>query len=92
MLSLGAWLREDARVQRTLNSSARAVVRHVVAPRRQEIGRFVAQVVASWDAQVIVEKLELQAGPDLQYIRVNGALVGALVGLALYSASRALGL
>jgi uncharacterized membrane-anchored protein YjiN (DUF445 family) len=49
-------------------------------------------VVASWDAKGVVERLELQVGKDLQFIRVNGTLVGGLVGLAIFSVSRALGL
>jgi len=49
-------------------------------------------VVASWDTKGVVDKLELQVGKDLQYIRVNGTLVGGLVGLAIFSASRAFGL
>ncbi len=92
VLGLGAWLREDTGVQRTLNTSARALVRSVVAPRRQEIGRFVAQVVEGWDARSVVERLELQVGPDLQYIRVNGTIVGGLVGLGLFVFSRLAGL
>ena len=86
---LGAWLQHDPAVQRALNTGARALVRRVLAPRRQEIGRFVAQVVEGWDARSLVARLELQVGPDLQYIRVNGALVGGLVGLILFAASRA---
>ena len=85
---LGAWLVADTAVQRALNTTARAFVRRVLAPRREEIGRFVAQTVAGWDARSMVERLELQVGPDLQFIRVNGTLVGGLVGLALYAASR----
>ena len=87
---LGGWLQGDAGVQRTLNQGARTLVRRVVAPQREQIGRFVAQVVEGWDARGVVERLELQVGPDLQYIRVNGTLVGGLVGLALYAVSRAL--
>ena len=92
VLSLGAWLRDDPSVQRTLNTSARALVRRVLAPRREEIGRFVAQVVEGWDARSVVERLELQVGPDLQFIRVNGTIVGGLVGLGLFVFSRLLGL
>ncbi|MDQ2763923.1 MAG: DUF445 domain-containing protein, partial [Pseudomonadota bacterium] len=88
---LGGWLRRDPAVQRTLNTSARVFVRGVLAPRRQEIGRFVAQVVDGWDTRGVVDRLELQVGPDLQYIRVNGTLVGGLVGLALFTLSRLLG-
>ncbi len=89
---LGAWLDGDRVVQRTLNTGARALVRQVLAPRRHEIGRFVAQVVQGWDARSVVERLELQVGPDLQFIRVNGTLVGGLIGLALFALSRLFGL
>ena len=64
----------------------------MIAPRRREIGGFVAQVVASWDAKSVVDKLELQVGPDLQYIRINGTLVGGLAGLAIFSLARLFGL
>jgi uncharacterized membrane-anchored protein YjiN (DUF445 family) len=88
---LGRWLSEDKVVQRTLNTNARVLAREVLAPRREEIGRFIAQVVHGWDARGMVERLELQVGPDLQFIRINGTLVGGLVGLALFALSRALG-
>ena len=90
VLDLGAWLSGDPAVQRTLNLAARAVVRRVLAPRRHEIGRFVAGVVQGWDAASVVERLELQVGPDLQFIRVNGTIVGGLVGLGLFILSRLL--
>ncbi len=92
LVALGDWLARDRDVQRALNTGARALVRQVIAPRRHDIGRFVAQVVSGWDARSIVERLELQVGPDLQYIRINGTLVGGLVGLTIYAAARALGL
>ena len=75
-----------------MNASARAVVLRILAPRREEIGRFVAQVVEGWDARSVVERLELQVGPDLQFIRVNGTIVGGLVGLGLFVFSRLAGL
>ena len=89
---LGAWLRNDRGVQRTLNTGARALSRQVLAPRREDIGRFVAQVVEGWDARSVVDRLELQVGPDLQFIRINGTLVGGLVGLLIYVLSRFTGL
>ena len=76
-----------------LNAVGRALVDRRASPRAaSEIGRFVAEVVAGWDAKNVVDKLELQVGRDLQYIRINGALVGGLVGLAIFAAARALGL
>jgi uncharacterized membrane-anchored protein YjiN (DUF445 family) len=92
LLQTAVWLGEDARLQQALNAWARAMVRRVIAPRRGQIGRFIAQVVSSWDAQSMVARLELQVGPDLQYIRVNGTLVGGLVGLIIYAASGVMGL
>ena len=90
--SLGLWLAQDEAAQARLNRWSRLLARHVIAPRRREIGGFVAQVVASWDAKSVVDKLELQVGPDLQYIRINGTLVGGLAGLAIFSLARLFGL
>ncbi len=92
LLALGDWLHMEHAAHARLNDWARTFVRQVLAPRRDQIGRFVAQVVAGWDTGVIVDKLELQVGKDLQYIRVNGTLVGGLVGLAIYALSQAFGL
>ena len=92
MQATGRWLAEDKAAQAELNALGRAVVTYVIAPRRREIGGFVAQVVASWDARNVADKLELQVGKDLQYIRINGALVGALVGLAVFAIARLFGL
>src|SRR5262249_6550979 len=57
-------------------------------PRRAEIGAYVTQVVQNWDAATLVNRLELQVGKDLQYIRINGTLVGGLVGLLIFMASK----
>lgn len=59
----------------------------LVVPSRQEIGRFIADVVQHWDGATLVAKLESQVGRDLQFIRINGTIVGGLVGLALYGLS-----
>jgi uncharacterized membrane-anchored protein YjiN (DUF445 family) len=91
LVDLGRWLQADPAIQRTLNTGARSLVRRVLAPRRQEIGRFVAQVVAGWNTGNVVNRLELQVGADLQYIRINGTVVGGLVGLTLFALSRAFG-
>ena len=55
---------------------------------KHEVAAFVAGQVKSWDARRAVRAIELAIGKDLQYIRVNGTLVGGLVGLAIFSASR----
>ena len=51
---------------------------------RGEIGLLIAEVVRNWDARTVSDRLELVLGSDLQYIRINGTLVGALVGCAIY--------
>jgi uncharacterized membrane-anchored protein YjiN (DUF445 family) len=78
------WLESAPDVQAIFNTTARALMKSAVSPRRHDIGRFVGEIVSGWDAGDMVSKLELQIGPDLQYIRINGALVGGLVGLAIY--------
>jgi len=57
-------------------------------PRRAEIGTYVTHVVKNWDSATLVDRLELQVGKDLQYIRINGTLVGGLVGLLIFVVSK----
>jgi uncharacterized membrane-anchored protein YjiN (DUF445 family) len=51
---------------------------------RTEIGSFIAEVVRNWDTRTLVERLELVVGSDLQYIRMNGTVVGACAGCAIF--------
>jgi len=88
ILALGRWLREDAKVRGRLNRWIRRVALRALAPRRAEIGGYIAGVVEKWDATTFVDRLELQVGGDLQYIRINGTLVGGLVGLLIFIASK----
>jgi uncharacterized membrane-anchored protein YjiN (DUF445 family) len=63
----------------------------VVERYRHEIGDLIAQTVAGWDAEATSRRFELAVGRDLQFVRINGTLVGGLVGLAIYTVSRLLG-
>ena len=54
---------------------------------KSKVADYVAEKVKSWDSQELVQKLELSVGKDLQYIRINGTLVGGLVGLVIYVVS-----
>jgi uncharacterized membrane-anchored protein YjiN (DUF445 family) len=87
LAAVGGWLYEQDEAVEIFNDWARQAVQRSVAPRRRQIGRMIAGVVASWDVGSVVEKLELQVGADLQYIRINGAIVGGLVGLAIFTLS-----
>jgi uncharacterized membrane-anchored protein YjiN (DUF445 family) len=63
---------------------------HSLISWRTEIGSFIAEVVRNWDTRTLVERLELVVGSDLQYIRMNGTIVGACAGCLIFVATRAL--
>jgi len=88
LAGLGAWLYDRTEAIEIFNNWARSAVQRTIAPRRREIGRLIASVVAGWDTRSVVEKLELQVGADLQYIRINGTIVGGLTGLLIFVLSR----
>jgi uncharacterized membrane-anchored protein YjiN (DUF445 family) len=87
LAGLGARLAEDSALRDVVNAWANRAVFHLVVPNRQAIGDFIAGVVRNWDTPTLVGKLELRFGRDLQYIRINGTLVGGLVGLIIHTLS-----
>jgi uncharacterized membrane-anchored protein YjiN (DUF445 family) len=89
--ALGHWLEADAPRRARINRRLRLLALRTVLPRRAEIGAYIAAVVDKWDTATLVNRLELQVGKDLQYIRINGTLVGGLVGLLIFTLSRAFG-
>jgi uncharacterized membrane-anchored protein YjiN (DUF445 family) len=89
--AFGRWLEEDAARRARINRRLRLLALRTVLPRRAEIGAYIAAVVENWDTATLVNRLELQVGKDLQYIRINGTLVGGLVGLLIFTLSRAFG-
>ncbi|OWW22356.1 DUF445 domain-containing protein [Noviherbaspirillum denitrificans] len=86
--SFGNELLGDARVQRKLNQWIRIFATETIVARREMIADLVVRVIRKWDADTMSRKLELHVGKDLQYIRINGTLVGGLVGLVLHAISR----
>jgi uncharacterized membrane-anchored protein YjiN (DUF445 family) len=85
---IGTWLQEDAGRQAQLNRRIRIAAQRLLLVYRFDIGAYIERVVRDWDSTVLVDKLELQVGKDLQYIRINGTLVGGLVGLLIFLASK----
>src|SRR5205085_8503622 len=63
---------------------------NVVEQYRNEIGDLIARTVASWDPAATSQRFELAVGRDLQWVRINGTLVGGLVGLTIYTIARLL--
>jgi uncharacterized membrane-anchored protein YjiN (DUF445 family) len=86
--AVGRWLDENEAIQNQVNLVLRRSAVQLLLPRRAAIGEFISQVVADWDTSTLVDKLELQIGKDLQYIRINGTLVGGLAGLIIFSVCR----
>src|SRR6266576_1477247 len=64
------------------------VTASVVEKYRHEIGDLIAKTVAGWDPQATSRRFELAVGRDLQFVRINGTLVGGLVGLLIYTITR----
>ena len=83
---LGETLQQDPHLRRTINQFARRVTVGAVASYGSGIVALVSETVRSWDARTVTDRLESAVGRDLQYIRINGTLVGGLVGLVIHTA------
>jgi uncharacterized membrane-anchored protein YjiN (DUF445 family) len=82
--SFGENLKTDPELQRYLNGALGEFLRHVATHQRATIGNLIAETVKGWNSDELVNKLEQYVGRDLQFIRINGTLVGGLLGLLLY--------
>lgn len=82
---LGGTLMEDAHMRRTINRFVRRSAVGAVDSYGDTAVRLISDTVRSWDAATVTERLESAVGRDLQYIRINGTLVGGLVGVAIHS-------
>ena len=88
---VGDALANDARLVAGLNRAIESGSVLLVRNHRGEVGQFIETQLARWSREEMSERIELAIGRDLQFIRINGTLVGGLVGLAIYSATRLLG-
>ncbi len=82
---LGTRLAADPHLAARLNAWITDAAAGVVETYRHDIAAVITETVERWDPAETSEKLELQVGKDLQFIRINGTVVGALVGLAIYA-------
>lgn len=82
---MGATLQQDEALKRTINRFARRAVVGGAAAYGGNIVRLVSDTIRSWDTRTIVDRLETTVGPDLQFIRINGTLVGGLVGVTIHA-------
>jgi uncharacterized membrane-anchored protein YjiN (DUF445 family) len=86
--TFGRLMQQSPVIQDYLNAAIEQLVVHYVTPWRIQIGNYIADVIKGWDGPKVAETIELQVGADLQYIRINGTLVGGLVGLLIYAVSQ----
>jgi uncharacterized membrane-anchored protein YjiN (DUF445 family) len=84
LAELGAALQQDARLQVQINRFARRTVVGIASRYGDQIVRLVSETVKRWDATTITARVEGAVGRDLQFIRINGTLVGGLVGMGLH--------
>jgi len=82
--SMGGTLEKDARIRGAINQFARRAVVGMSASYGTQIVKLVSETIRGWDARTVTGRLEAAVGRDLQYIRINGTLVGGLVGLLLH--------
>ena len=78
--NLGTVLEADPVARARLQQAAEGILIGLLPSAREQLSDFIAGVVASWDTATVTDRLELRVGKDLQYVRVNGTLVGFLIG------------
>jgi uncharacterized membrane-anchored protein YjiN (DUF445 family) len=88
--SLGKGIQGDQLILNKINNFVKKDVLSVLINNKKMIGELISSTVKSWDTDEVSKKLELEIGSDLQYIRINGTLVGGLVGLLIYAAEAVL--
>ncbi len=86
--AFGTALLGNERLLEQINELVTDVTASVVDQYRSEIGDFIAQTVSGWDPAATSRRFELAVGRDLQFVRINGTLVGGLVGLTIYTVAR----
>jgi uncharacterized membrane-anchored protein YjiN (DUF445 family) len=87
--NLGAMLESDPGARARVEAAFTGITKELLPAARERLSAFIAQVVGGWDAKTITDRLELRVGKDLQYVRMNGTLVGFVVGGLVYAVLRA---
>jgi uncharacterized membrane-anchored protein YjiN (DUF445 family) len=84
LAEMGRHLRDDPALQAQINRFARRALVGAASRYGDQIVRLVSETVKRWDAQTVTDRIEGAVGRDLQFIRINGTLVGGLVGVAIH--------
>ena len=88
LIALAEGALEDDALLAKLDGWIIGAILQVVEQHRHEVGGLIANTVSGWDPEETSRRLELVVGRDLQFVRINGTLVGGLVGLLLYTVGR----
>ena len=91
LVSFGESLLANEPMRAQINRWLGDAILHIVGNYRDEMAGVIEDTVRAWDAQDASRRIELQVGRDLQFIRINGTLVGGLAGVAIHAAVRLLG-
>lgn len=85
IVRLGQQLQSDPELRAKVDGWVEQTVTYVLDQYRDEVADLITGTIARWDADDASERIELQVGRDLQFIRINGTVVGGLVGIALHA-------
>jgi uncharacterized membrane-anchored protein YjiN (DUF445 family) len=88
--AFGQRLRDDPGLAERTEKAIETGVRYVAEQFDEEVAAMVSNTIARWDGRETSDRLELLLGPDLQFIRINGTVVGGLAGLIIYSIAQVL--
>jgi len=88
LVDVGGQLARDPAIRAEINRGMVRVLADFVQTQKSGVGHFIADQVKSWDIDMLIGRIELTVGRDLQYIRFNGAMIGGLAGLALHAAEQ----
>jgi uncharacterized membrane-anchored protein YjiN (DUF445 family) len=88
--SLSESLLHDESIRNRINLWLQGILLSVIISRKSEISSVISDTVKKWDADTMSDRVELYIGRDLQFIRINGTLVGGMVGLTIYALTTAL--
>jgi uncharacterized membrane-anchored protein YjiN (DUF445 family) len=86
LVEAGRKLADDPRLRAHVNRGMVAVLETFVQDHKSGVSTFIADQVKTWDMDQLVKLIEINVGRDLQFIRFNGAMIGGLAGLGLYTA------
>ncbi|WP_396891038.1 DUF445 domain-containing protein [Mycobacterium sp. Z3061] len=90
VIRIGASLRDDSGLRDKVDGWMVRAAQHLVSQYGVEITAIITETIERWDAQEASRRIELHVGRDLQFIRINGTVVGALAGLAIYAIAQLL--